>query len=385
MRRFLLATIAALIVLVGTLPTVASAKVDVGALIPDSPVPGWAPATEGTGPVTEDGEVAPPGYAPNPLSGYIGGYTKAWTSDAGVVGILILEYTSAAIATSNLNNETAGRGMQVPATAARGTVTEIPGSTSVTWDDPSGAVPVRSLVTGFRHDRLVAIVYGVFRLERTDAALVNTMAVSQYARLLDALPVEAADSGASGDDSSSGTRTSVIVAVGIVVLIAILFAVVALLRRGNARASTWSPPTHTHDLAPGAATGAALADPAWINAPAPSGPAAHGHVPPPPGARPTVHAPAPQLETFAPVIPVLTTIDPRVSAAATAPVRAHAPAPAPAATVTIAPVPCATCGNDFGRKEACDSCGALRTACVVCGTRIWAGAMTCSAHSGLVR
>jgi hypothetical protein len=46
---------------------------------------------------------------------------------------------------------------------------------------------------------------------------------------------------------------------------------------------------------------------------------------------------------------------------------------------------CGSCGHDFGVKDMCANCETPRTRCAVCGVKIWAGAMTCSEHSGMVR
>lgn len=46
---------------------------------------------------------------------------------------------------------------------------------------------------------------------------------------------------------------------------------------------------------------------------------------------------------------------------------------------------CTKCGVAFGQRALCEGCGAGRTACMVCGTKIWAGALTCSAHSNATR
>ena len=46
---------------------------------------------------------------------------------------------------------------------------------------------------------------------------------------------------------------------------------------------------------------------------------------------------------------------------------------------------CTKCGAGFGQKAICEGCGSGRTACLVCGTKIWAGALTCSAHSNAMR
>ena len=59
--------------------------------------------------------------------------------------------------------------------------------------------------------------------------------------------------------------------------------------------------------------------------------------------------------------------------------------PAPAGAVNPTDGSCTKCGAAFGQKAACDGCGAGRTACFVCGTKIWAGALTCSAHSNAMR
>ncbi|HET9442364.1 MAG TPA: hypothetical protein VFO65_03515, partial [Acidimicrobiales bacterium] len=66
------------------------------------------------------------------------------------------------------------------------------------------------------------------------------------------------------------------------------------------------------------------------------------------------------------------------------PAGAFGASPAPAAPVTLAEQPpCPRCGAEFGRGAECESgCGQPRKSCVVCGTKIWAGALTCSAHSG---
>ena len=60
-------------------------------------------------------------------------------------------------------------------------------------------------------------------------------------------------------------------------------------------------------------------------------------------------------------------------------------APAPAAGVNPTDGNCTKCGATFGQKAVCEGCGAGRTACLVCGTKIWAGALTCSAHSNAMR
>ena len=44
---------------------------------------------------------------------------------------------------------------------------------------------------------------------------------------------------------------------------------------------------------------------------------------------------------------------------------------------------CSGCGEAFGRRAVCRSCGAPRRQCAICGTRIFKGAMTCREHSGL--
>lgn len=59
--------------------------------------------------------------------------------------------------------------------------------------------------------------------------------------------------------------------------------------------------------------------------------------------------------------------------------------PVPAASVNPTDGTCTKCGGAFGQKAICESCGTGRTACLVCGTKIWAGALTCSAHSNAVR
>ena len=73
---------------------------------------------------------------------------------------------------------------------------------------------------------------------------------------------------------------------------------------------------------------------------------------------------------------------------------APAPAPAgpapggpgaPAGAVNPTDGSCTKCGATFGQKAVCDGCGAGRTACLVCGTKIWSGALTCSAHSNAMR
>lgn len=58
---------------------------------------------------------------------------------------------------------------------------------------------------------------------------------------------------------------------------------------------------------------------------------------------------------------------------------------APAAAVNPTDGSCIKCGAAFGQRAVCDGCGAGRTACQVCGTKIWAGALTCSAHSNATR
>jgi hypothetical protein len=67
-----------------------------------------------------------------------------------------------------------------------------------------------------------------------------------------------------------------------------------------------------------------------------------------------------------------------------APGAPGAPA-APAAGGNPADGTCTKCGAAFGQQAVCDGCGSGRTACLVCGTKIWAGALTCSAHSNAMR
>ena len=60
-------------------------------------------------------------------------------------------------------------------------------------------------------------------------------------------------------------------------------------------------------------------------------------------------------------------------------------AAAPAGAVNPTDGNCTKCGAVFGSKAICDGCGTGRTACLVCSTKIWAGALTCSAHSNAMR
>lgn len=79
-------------------------------------------------------------------------------------------------------------------------------------------------------------------------------------------------------------------------------------------------------------------------------------------------APAPQYQQQAP-----------------AAVAAPGAAAAPASAVNPTDGNCIKCGAAFGQQAVCEGCGAGRTACQVCGTKIWAGALTCSAHSNATR
>lgn len=114
--------------------------------------------------------------------------------------------------------------------------------------------------------------------------------------------------------------------------------------------------------------------PAQPQAPAPAQPAAYTSQPQAPAAQPQVayQQPAPQPQYQQP--------------AAAAPPQAAVPqTPASAATGNPVDGTCTKCGGAFGQKAICQSCGTGRTACLVCGTKIWAGALTCSAHSNAGR
>lgn len=120
-------------------------------------------------------------------------------------------------------------------------------------------------------------------------------------------------------------------------------------------------------------------------APAPQAPAPQPQPQPyqQPAAQPQYQQPAPQPQPQYQQAPARPQYQ-QPAPGAGAPGAPPAPA-APAAGVNPSDGTCTKCGAAFGQKAVCEGCGAGRTACLVCGTKIWAGALTCSAHSNAMR
>ena len=116
-------------------------------------------------------------------------------------------------------------------------------------------------------------------------------------------------------------------------------------------------------------------------APAPAPPPQPQHQQPAPQPQPQYQQAQPQQQPYQQAPP-----QPQYQQPAPAAPGAVPPAAAGAAAgLNPADGTCTKCGAGFGQKAVCEGCGAGRTACLVCGTKIWAGALTCSAHSNAMR
>ena len=369
--------IAAFVVLaVGCSIAPVSAAVDLSALFVEAPAPGFAPAGPNfggyNGPADSSGNPAPQGSKPDPSTGFVAAYAKTYANPAAnqivVVGIAeFLNPTFAKLSVESGVQEMQARGGE------RFEPDGIDGAVAGAWEDNRNGNPVAVSALAFNRGSLGVTVVGIGAAPGgVDKATLLAIARAHEAKVAAAAPGGTAEDTAFAIGYRVG-RLLPFLGLGFFILIGtVLFVVI---RRSSKPApapsysggyvNAWSQPSPAPP-----ASGASWGESAFAPPPATAPPYAPSYV-----------APAP-VAAAAPVVPV----------GATPVVTEPSPFAPPVATTTQNTAivqaqshTCTACGHDFGVKDMCANCETPRTQCAVCGVKIWAGAMTCSDHSGMVR
>jgi hypothetical protein len=378
--------VAAMIAL-GTSPV--AAAIDHEAAIIDLQLAGFTPAPAevgANGPIDDEGTPVAPDWKPPSGSQFVGGYMKSWMNyDTGHVVMILAGEFRASLAAQLDKEATVGTVSFDQATFIDGPtpfpVSGIPGAKGATATAEESGYTMTVHVVAFTKGAMSYAV-GVFGPAGTvEVATAIDVAAQQHA-------FGPTVKGELDDAIRAGMVIGVIVVVAIpVVLLGVIGLVIFLVVRSNKKkkasqmtqpAYGWSAPPPPPGYAPAA--------------PATNGNGnSNGHA-----IRwgsdadtfmPGGQAPAAPAPSVAPAS-VATTVDdspaPSTWAHPDSRVSPFAPpeSPAPSApALAVQSQPCPSCARDFGETAECAHCGAARTSCLYCGTKIWAGALTCSTHA----